>query len=172
MIRIGKIIGTNIDKVRNGNKKARLLQIVFSGGGQDVKTVQHMTQAGIDANPPIGDTVSLELESGEGMRFAVATEDFIEHKAAAGEYEIYSSNGTAKNARVKAKNNGKLYLASVTNSMDLYTALGTLENGLSAFCTTAGSATTAPQIAAAAVTLATAVTNALTQLGKVLDGSE
>ena len=167
MIRIGKIVGTNIDKVRNGNKKARLLQIVFSGGGQDVKTVQHMTQAGIDANPPIGDTVSLELESGEGMRFAVATEDFIEHKAAAGEYEIYSSNGTAKTARVKAKNNGKLYLASVTNAANLHDALSNLVQGIQTATYINAAGTPTPLVDASGK-----IALALTQLNNLLDGNE
>ena len=170
MIRIGKIVGTFVGKVRHGRAQARHLQIVYSGGGQDVKTAQYMVQAGIDSQPNL-QSVSLELESGESMRFAVATEDFIAKTARAGEFEIYSA-ASAKKARVKAKNNGKVYIASVTNSMDLYTALATLENGLSAFCSTAGSATTASQIAAAAVTLATAVSSALTKLAQVLDGSE
>jgi hypothetical protein len=171
VIRIGKIVGTFVDTVRHGKKKGRHYQVVYSGGGQDVKTSQAMHLAGIDTQANL-ETISLELESGTNMRFLIATEDFITKAAAAGEFEIYSASTTAKKARVKAKNNGKVYIASVTNGMDLHTALSTLENGLSSFCTTAGSATNAPQIAAASVTLGIAVTNAITQLNKILDGTE
>ena len=167
MIRIGKIVGTNIDKVRNGNKKARLLQIVFSGGGQDVKTVQHMTQAGIDANPPIGDTVSLELESGEGMRFAVATEDFIAKTAREGEYEIYSSNVNAKRARVKCKATGLVYIASVANNVDLKTALSNLVQGIQGATYINAAGTPTPLVDATGK-----IGLALYQLGQLLDSSE
>ena len=161
MIRIGKIVGTFVGKVRHGSAQARHLQIVYSGGGQDVKTAQYMVQAGVDSQPNL-QSVSLELESGESMRFAVATEDFIAKTARAGEFEIYSA-ASAKKARVKAKNNGKVYVASVTNSVNLHDALSNLVQGIQGATCVNGSP---PTDTTGKIALA------LTQINNLLDGSE
>jgi hypothetical protein len=163
MIRIGKIVGTFVGQVWHGSKSARHLQIVYAGGGQDVKTTQMMLHAGVDANP-INTGIAFVAESGESMRFAIATEDFIPKTAREGEYEIFSSNINAKRARVKCKATGTLYIASVANGVDLKTALSNLIAGIQgATCGGSGSplADTTGKISLA-----------LFQLGQLLDASE
>ena len=166
MIRIGTIVGTFIGRVRNGTKSARHLQIRYSGGGQDVKTAQQMHHAGVDANP-INTAVAFVEESGEGMRFAVATEDFIAKTAREGEYEIYSSNVNAKRARVKCKATGLVYIASVANNVDLKTALSNLVQGIQGATYINAAGTPTPLVDATGK-----IGLALYQLGQLLDSSE
>jgi len=77
------------------------------------------------------------------------------------------SNGTAKKARVKAKNNGKLYLASVTNAANLHDALSNLVQGIQTATYINAAGTPTPLVDASGK-----IALALTQLNNLLDGSE
>jgi hypothetical protein len=181
MIRNGILKGTRTTVAKGGKKTVRQLQVALAGSqGRDLRTVQDTPHAGIDCNPPVGSLV-MTLESGSSIRFGISSYDFIPPTASPGEFEIYSSDGSSKKARMKAKANGKLYLASVSNATNLRDSLDQLANAIKTFSSAASQSaitsggSTAATLAAAIVSLfiplQASIISAKTEIDYLLDNN-
>ena len=179
-ILIGKVTGSRVDYSLNSQNKNKvtLLQIATSESVATTGTapgaahdMQLLSSSGEDTTPQPGARVAF-MRSG-GFNLVVATDDMITPTTNPGEKELYSigSTGTTKYARLKLKNNGKIFIDSASNSMDLYTALSQLTTALSNLATALGSAASWANIVAAGNALAPAISTAQTSIGKVLDAS-
>ena len=162
LIRHGKVTGYSFGTAIHGSKTVRFIQTLF--GTRDVRKIQDAPHAGIDATPPKGSLV-VTLESGETMRFAIASCDFISPESAEGEFEIYSSNGTTKKARVKCRQDGTIYIASKNNSENLAAILNELTNAVKTLA--AGTCVSGSPLTTSAAAI-TALNTALTDISKLL----
>ena len=163
---IGSVTGTRVNTTRSGKSQAQFVKARFTTK-DDVRELQYSLGPGIDAAPANGARV-LYIDSGGNFKFVVGGSDVITPTAKAGETEIYSTDGTAKKGRIKAKANGKLYLASVPGGANLRDALDNLASALTTF----GTGLTAGTLVVQAAAMVTAVTAAKTSIDAVLDNAE
>lgn len=103
---IGKVISSAIDINRDSDGPVRLLTVEISEG-EDLQEVELFRHAGVDYNPPVGSMVVIQALS-DAFKVGVAVDDGIEPEADEGEYEIYSSEGGSKLARVKCDKSGNV----------------------------------------------------------------
>lgn len=96
---IGKITGFEIAHNKDSDGDVLMLQVELTEE-TDVQTVELFRHTGVDYNPPVGST-TVTIPVTESLRIAIATDDGITPESAPGEYEIYSSDGTAKLSKVK-----------------------------------------------------------------------
>ena len=108
MIRTGKITGSEIKKNRDGAGNRRLLQVEISDP-DDIQTVELMSSAGEDVNPPVGNRV-LIVDVGAAYKIAIAADDGIEPSIDEGEKKLYSINGVSISAFINLLNTGILEL--------------------------------------------------------------
>lgn len=99
MITIGVITGSSVKPNKDGVNPTRLLQVVVSDP-MDVQTVELITQAGEDNNPPIGSKVVM-IDLGPAWQVGIAVDDNIAPEVQPGEKEYYSSVGGVKKAKLK-----------------------------------------------------------------------
>lgn len=157
--------------------KARLLQVQV---GPALKTVQLVTPAGEDFSPPAGSVIVL---IGEGWKFGFPVRDDVppDPNLNPGELLLRATDGSGnKLARVKLKQNGKVYLGNATQNLrtqldNILTALNTFSGAAAqSAITTGGSSSSA--LAAAIVALMgplfTAAVNCQTALDALLDTTE
>ena len=123
----GKITGSTVRQIPSSSLSERALTVQFFD--DDARVFDLIQSAGVDSNPAQN---SAAFISDGGRPSVIATRDGITPAANPGEYEVYSTDSpaTVKKARIKAKANGKLYLATVTGSTDLGTQLGNLMSAL------------------------------------------
>lgn len=107
----GRITGRAIEKNRDGTVKRLLLQVEITDP-EDIQTVELMSQAGIDTNPP-DDSLIVIVPIGEAGKVAVAVNDGIEPDPAQvpGDYKIYSSLGGAIKAFVQLLTTGAINIS-------------------------------------------------------------
>ena len=169
---IGQVTGTRVNTTRSGKGKAQFVKARFTTR-DDVRELQYSLGPGIDAAPANGARV-LYIDSGGNLKFVVGGSDVITPTANPGDFEIYSTDGSAKKGRIKAKANGKLYLANeaVGNLRDaldsLANAIITFSSATSTSAITAGGATS-PSLAAALVTLLSTMNASLTAAKSSID---
>lgn len=158
----GKVVGSEVSTVANGQLKVTKLQVQTPEGG--VHLMQMLSSAGEDTTPNIGCRVAFIRSA--GVNLVVATSDTLAPSTAVGEKEFYSSSGTQKSARLKLKANGKIFAASQSGGVNLATALTNLINGIQ------GATATDPTSGALPLADATGkIALALTQLGVLLDST-
>jgi len=103
---IGKVIGSAVDVNRDSDGNVRLLTVEITEG-DDLQEIELFRHAGVDYNPPVGSIVVIQALS-DAFKVGVAVDDGIEPEAEEGEYEIYSSEGGSKKARVKCDSDGNV----------------------------------------------------------------
>ena len=104
----GTVKGREIKKNRDGDEKVLILQVEISDP-DDLQSVELITQAGEDYNPP-DDSRVIITQSGRAWKIGIAVDDKIEPSVEVGERKSYSSeNGTIK-AQIYYKKNGDLQL--------------------------------------------------------------
>ena len=161
----GKITGSTVRQIPSSSLSERALTVQFFD--DDARVFDLIQSAGVDSNPAQN---SAAFISDGGRPSVIATRDGITPAANPGEYEVYSTDSpaTVKKARIKAKANGKLYLATVTGSTDLLTVLTSLVSALNtlALSNCINGAPLAGQPA-----FATAMTNLTTALNSLLDSA-
>lgn len=108
MIQTGRITGREVKKNRDGTKNVLLLQVEISDP-DDMQTVELVTQAGEDTNPP-DDSKIIILPVGRAWKTAIAVDDGIEPSMQPGEKKLYSIDGGAISAFVDFLNTGILQL--------------------------------------------------------------
>lgn len=108
-MQIGRVASGEIRTNRDGEGKVLLLTVEISEP-DDLQTVELITQAGENYNPPEDSTV-IVIELGEAWKAAIACDDGIEPTALEeGERELYSSDGGVKKAIATFKQNGDIEL--------------------------------------------------------------
>ena len=105
---IGKVIGSAVDVNRDSDGNVLLLTVEITEG-DDLQEIELFRHAGVDYNPPVGSIVVIQTLS-DAFKVGVAVDDGIEPEADEGEYEIYSSEGGSKKARVKCDSDGNAVL--------------------------------------------------------------
>ena len=108
MLRTGTVTGNEIKKNRDGTGKRRLLQVEISDP-DDIQTVELMSAAGEDVDPPVDSRV-LIIDVGAAYKIAIAADDGIEPSMDEGEKKIYSIDGGAISAFINFLNTGVLEL--------------------------------------------------------------
>jgi hypothetical protein len=103
---IGKVISSAVDVNRDSDGNVRLLTVEITEG-DDLQEIELFRHAGVDYNPPAGSIVVIQALS-DAFKVGVAVDDGIEPEADEGEYEIYSSEGGSKKARVKCDADGNV----------------------------------------------------------------
>ena len=103
---IGKVIGSAVDVNRDSDGNVLLLTVEITEG-DDLQEIELFRHAGVDYNPPVGSIVVIQTLS-DAFKVGVAVDDGIEPEADEGEYEIYSSEGGSKKARVKCDADGNV----------------------------------------------------------------
>jgi phage gp45-like len=108
-MQIGRITGAELRTNRDSDKKVLLLTVEISEP-DDLQTVELMSQAGENYNPP-EDSNAIIIELGEAWKVAIACDDGIEPtELAEGERELYSSSEGEKKAKATLKANGDIEL--------------------------------------------------------------
>jgi len=103
---IGKVIGSAVDVNRDSDGNVLLLTVEITEG-DDLQEIELFRHSGVDYNPPAGSIVVIQTLS-DAFKVGVAVDDGIEPEADEGEYEIYSSEGGSKKARVKCDADGNV----------------------------------------------------------------
>ena len=103
---IGKVIGSAVDVNRDSDGNVLLLTVEITEG-DDLQEIELFRHSGVDYNPPAGSIVVIQTLS-DAFKVGVAVDDGIEPEAEEGEYEIYSSEGGSKKARVKCDADGNV----------------------------------------------------------------
>jgi hypothetical protein len=85
---IGTVTGREIKKNRDGDENVLILQCTFQED-DDAQSVELVTQAGEDTNPPDGSTV-IVVDAGDSYKIGIAADDGIEPSMNAGEKKLYS----------------------------------------------------------------------------------
>jgi phage gp45-like len=103
-MKVGKVKGAEIRKNKDGSSNVLLLQVEISDP-KDIQTVELLTQAGEDTNPPDGSLVAI-LPVGEAWKVAIACKDGIVPTMGRGEKKIYSSAGGVIKAFIELLSTG------------------------------------------------------------------
>jgi phage gp45-like len=97
-------------------EKTKMVMMMYCFFRHDIQTVQLMTHAGDDINPPDGSRIVV-LSVGRAYKIAIASEDGIEPEVAPGEREIYSSVDGARMARVRLTSEGLVVIQNQDESL-------------------------------------------------------
>lgn len=116
-LRTGKITGISIGKYPGGTDTVRILKVQVTHV-DDVQTVEHVTESGVDSSPAVGDKVLLELVGSGSYKVSQSTGDKITPVSAPGEKEFYSHDATAKKARLKLNIDGSIGIKNEAESLD------------------------------------------------------
>jgi len=103
---IGRVTGRQVAVNRDGDKPVLLLQVEISDP-DDIQTVEFVSQAGIDQNPPNNANVLIS-KLGDAWLVAFAADDGIAREMSEGDFQIYSSAGGIKIAKVTLKKDGTI----------------------------------------------------------------
>lgn len=120
---IGKVKNRAIKKNRDGSKNVLIIQTEVSDP-DDLQSVELVTQAGEDYNPP-DDSKLIVVELGPGFKVAVACDDGIEPSAAEGERRLYSISGGSVAAIIHLKADGQIVLNGGAGTAVEYSRLKT-----------------------------------------------
>ncbi len=107
IILTGEVKGTKVEPDPDGNGQILFLQVQVTDP-DDLQTVELMRHAGVDYTPVDDSTVAI-LEVHPAYKIAVACDDGVTPTAKAGEYEVYSSDGSgSKLAYTKCNDGGEV----------------------------------------------------------------
>jgi len=108
MMKLGRIISSEITENRDGEKKVLLLQAEITGP-EDIKTVEYIQAAFVDARPPAGVSIFID-DLGAAWMVAPAADDGIEPESPEGQIEFYAINpatlARVASTRTKLKTSG------------------------------------------------------------------
>jgi phage gp45-like len=106
--RTGRVTGRQTGTNKDGADSVRLLQVMITDR-DDVQTVQLVSQAGEESNPPDGSAVVL-LSAGSALKLAIATLDRVVPDLAVGGKRIYSTaaDGVTVMAEARLDPDGKI----------------------------------------------------------------
>jgi hypothetical protein len=107
-MRIGRVTGRQVAKNRDGDTNTLLLTVEISEP-DDLQTVELITQAGEDYNPP-DDSNIVVIDLGEAWKVAIACDDGIEPDADVGERILYSIAAGIRAAVIALRENGDIEL--------------------------------------------------------------
>ena len=124
----GTVKSFEVKKNRDGSKKVRLLSVQMTDR-DDVQTVEHMTEAGEDTNPP-KDSKVVVLSIGSAWKIAISCDDGIEPEVEEGEKKIYSLDGGTIQAYIHLKKNGDIVLNGDSDNAVRYSKLEEAFNAL------------------------------------------
>lgn len=129
LIDIGIIKGRTIGLNKTGDKQRVLLQVEVMG--EDIRTIELMSQPGEDFNPANNCRV-LIIPVSDSYQLAIAGSDDLTPGLQPGEKEIYSTDNpvTIKKAKIKFGTDGKLTLNGGTDFAVRFSALETAFNQL------------------------------------------
>ncbi len=116
-MQIGRIVGREIKKNRDGIKTSLLLQVEISSP-KDIQTVELISQDGEDTNPVDNSRVVI-IPIGQAYKIAIAVNDGIapDPTQVPGEKKIYSSDGGAIKAFIQWLKTGAMILSGTLLQM-------------------------------------------------------
>lgn len=120
----GIVTGREVKKNKDGENDVLLLQVEITDS-EDVQTIELVTQAGQDINPPDGSIVFIN-KVGDAWKIAVAVNDNIAPSMNEGEQKIYSSNSGGIQAFINFLNTGIL---EINGNSDFAVRFNALEIG-------------------------------------------
>lgn len=120
-MKIGIVTGREIKKNRDGDKNVLMLQCTMEEK-EDVQSVELITQAGDDTNPPNGSAVMI-LEAGESYKIGIAVDDGIVPEVDEGDKKLYSIDAGVIKAFIKFLKNGDLELNGNADNAVRYSKL-------------------------------------------------
>lgn len=129
---IGIITGRAIKINRDGDSQRLILQVELITG-EDVRSIELVTQAGEDTNPANGCRVNV-FDVSDGFQVGIGVTDFLTPEVEPGEKEFYSTDNpvTQKLARIKLNKDSEIIMNQGTKSAVSYGELLTgLQNELS-----------------------------------------
>jgi phage gp45-like len=144
---------------KKGSSPGKSIVVKGVGLGGAVTTTELYQQSGLVSRPPKGARI-IQIPVGFGRRLmiAIASKNYsVDVSVNEGETEIFSTTADGKTvkAEICAGNDGLIKFKNTSKS--LKGVLDAQNQALKTFATTSSSATTAPQIAAAAATLLTSL---------------
>jgi hypothetical protein len=121
---LGVIKGRAIALNKDGDSKRLLLTVEVME--DDVRTVELVTQAGMDINPATGCRVNI-VPLSESYQIGVGVSDDLLPECDPGEFEYYSTDdpATTKKARIKGDKNGNIIINQGANHATQWEALNT-----------------------------------------------
>lgn len=125
---IGTVTGRKIGKNQDGDNNVLLLQVQMTDP-IDVQTVQLITQAGEDYNPPDGSKV-IVIPIRKNWKIGIAVDDLIEPSMDEGERKLYSSENGAIKAFINLLVDGVMEL---NGNADFAVRFNKLEEGFNQF---------------------------------------
>lgn len=128
MILSGKVTGREIKPNQDGTANKLLLQVEVTDP-DDVRTIEAVTQAGDDTNPPNGARVVI-LSITDNYQVAIGADDGIEPTMDAGEKKLYSVSSGAIAAYINLLANGDIELNGNANTAVAFAALASGFNQL------------------------------------------
>ena len=127
MVMIGTVKNIELLKNRNGENKARMLQVEFSNAS-DVQSVQYVPLSGDDNPPKVGDKVVV-LAIGAAFKVAIGVDDGLEPSMLNGERKLYSRDSSGDVAAfINLLNGGIIELNGNNDFAVRFTALETALN--------------------------------------------
>lgn len=134
-LRTGKITGVSIGKYPGGEDIVRILQVQVTHV-DDIATVEHVTESGVDSSPVVGDKVLLELVGESSYKVSQSTGDLITPTSKEGEKEFYSHDATTKKARAKLNLDGSFGIKNEISGFDFATEMTKYNDAVKAIVTT------------------------------------
>jgi len=127
VVMIGTVKNIELLKNRNGENKARMLQVEFSNAS-DVQSVQYVPLSGDDNPPKVGDKVVV-LAIGAAFKVAIGVDDGLEPSMLNGERKLYSRDSSGDVAAfINLLNGGIIELNGNNDFAVRFTALETALN--------------------------------------------
>jgi len=122
----GLIKGSSYRVNRDGSGKKLLLEVEITDP-DDIQTVELMTQAGDDINPPDNSRVTI-IKIGSAWKIAIASDDGIapDETLNKGERKIYASDGTDIKSFINWLVNGNVQINGSGDFAVRYDALSTI----------------------------------------------
>lgn len=91
-LKFGRVVGSTVDKNKDGVDTVRLLQVLLTTRG-DVQTVQLIEQAGEESNPPNGSLVAVD-KIGEALKVSGGVQSRVEPVMERGGKRLYSTDAS------------------------------------------------------------------------------
>ena len=115
----GKVTGRRVGKNKDAAHSVLLLQAEITDPA-DIQTIELMSHAGEECNPPNGSKLTI-LSIGKAWRVAVGSDDRITPVAGVGEKRVYStdSDGAAVVGQMHLHNDGQIEVKNNNASIDI-----------------------------------------------------
>lgn len=137
ILRTGNITDISIGKYPGGTDTVRILTVQVTSV-DDIQTVEHVTESGVDSAPVVGDKVLVELVGESSYKVSHSTGDLIDPVSLPGEKEFYSHDKDSKKARIKLNLDGSTGIKNEISGLDFATEMTKYNTAVKAIVTTDG----------------------------------